>query len=121
LCSLYAFSYSSSLTLSFLFMIRPPPPSTLFPYTMLFRSLGHRDDRADRAGTPDGRVWHRLYRPRGDGQEALEPRQHSHAYRAGRSEEHTSELQSLRHLVCRLLLEKINYLSIILPLHRLTP
>src|SRR2546425_7415237 len=69
-------------------MIRRPPRSTLFPYTTLFRSLvgGHR---AVRRRTPARR--------RNDlcGH-------HSH----GRSEEHTSELQSLAYLVCRLLLEK---------------
>src|SRR5215208_2506787 len=64
-------------------MIRRPPRSTLFPYTTLFRSdrrqLHHRRGHASR-------------RSRGHG--------------AGRSEEHTSELQSRGHLVCRLLLEK---------------
>src|SRR5438552_14063544 len=68
-------------------MIRRPPRSTLFPYTTLFRSgagdLG-RPDRP-RVPVPDGR--------RGGG-------------RGARSEEHTSELQSPDHLVCRLLLEK---------------
>src|ERR1039458_5117632 len=63
-------------------MIRRPPSSTLFPYTTLFRS---------RSG---GAVpW--PYRPAAG---TVRP--------ADRSEEHTSELQSLRHLVCRLLLEK---------------
>src|SRR5262245_65304752 len=66
-------------------MIRRPPRSTLFPYTTLFRS-----DRNPRAGWRRGRV---RAVPR-----ALPSRP--------RSEEHTSELQSLRHLVCRLLLEK---------------
>src|SRR5258705_9016146 len=65
-------------------MIRRPPRSTLFPYTTLFRS-----DRADRRRSPTDR------------DPAL-----ASAWRAPRSEEHTSELQSLRHLVCRLLLEK---------------
>src|SRR5437899_9266745 len=63
-------------------MIRRPPRSTLFPYTTLFRSR--------KAGRSPG--WTKL-RSRAPG-------------RRGRSEEHTSELQSLRHLVCRLLLEK---------------
>src|SRR5947209_13733681 len=69
-------------------MIRPPPRSTLFPYTTLFRSVPAHDHR--------GRGWRglpldrRLHRP--------EP--------ATRSEEHTSELQSRQYLVCRLLLEK---------------
>src|SRR5258705_9941814 len=77
-------------------MIRRPPRSTLFPYTTLFRSLStgrpcreptifaqpcQRDARASE-GCENGRLT--------------------------RSEEHTSELQSLRHLVCRLLLEKKN-------------
>src|SRR5205814_5731153 len=65
-------------------MIRRPPRSTLFPYTTLFRSRrrvpGRREGEADVEAFEVG----------GD----------------GRSEEHTSELQSLRHLVCRLLLEK---------------
>src|SRR5262245_62774023 len=71
-------------------MIRRPPRSTLFPYTTLFRSPDVRRRLAPRvAGL--ARQFDRL----GEG-----PR------RLLRSEEHTSELQSLRHLVCRLLLEK---------------
>src|SRR2546430_11506808 len=70
-------------------MIRRPPRSTLFPYTTLFRS---QDARLLHAGARDvARV--------GAGGE----RQHQHG---GRSEEHTSELQSQSNLVCRLLLEK---------------
>src|SRR5690349_22305645 len=65
-------------------MIRRPPRSTLFPYTTLFRS--HRS--AGRRGAPGRRPPQR------------EPTAHP------RSEEHTSELQSRRDLVCRLLLEK---------------
>src|SRR5205814_8322536 len=72
----------------FFLMIRRPPRSTLFPYTTLFRS--HHDSIAGQAAR------HRPG-PRG-GVGADDPR----------SEEHTSELQSLRHLVCRLLLEKKN-------------
>src|SRR5205809_6231000 len=70
-------------------MIRPPPRSTLFPYTTLFRSLG-----IDPAWLPESR-----------GDLAVSDRLES---RDGeiRSEEHTSELQSRLHLVCRLLLEK---------------
>src|SRR5437899_10207666 len=83
-----------SLSLSFLFfflMIRRPPRSTLFPYTTLFRSCGPRG-----AGTLQRRDGARLHRIGGPDSEL-----------GGiRSEEHTSELQSLRHLVCRLLLEK---------------
>src|SRR2546425_8730324 len=66
-------------------MIRRPPRSTLFPYTTLFRSAGQRLRR-------------------------LEPLRRARVADAGprrqRSEEHTSELQSLAYLVCRLLLEK---------------
>src|SRR5437899_6677851 len=64
-------------------MIRRPPRSTLFPYTTLFRS---------RAAWPRPPHWPR--------------RVAALSGRRSRSEEHTSELQSLRHLVCRLLLEK---------------
>src|SRR5882724_12738684 len=68
----------------FFLMIRRPPRSTLFPYTTLFRSqsveIAPARTRSDRVDWLIGGL--------------------------GRSEEHTSELQSLRHLVCRLLLEK---------------
>src|SRR2546425_1837901 len=76
-------------------MIRRPPRSTLFPYTTLFRS---RPDR--RQQRPDDRQLDR----RGHG-EGRQGRRH-HRRRGQRSEEHTSELQSLAYLVCRLLLEK---------------
>src|SRR2546425_4663587 len=68
-------------------MIRRPPRSTLFPYTTLFRSRARGRSRmlAREPGTVRA-----SFRPRG----------------MGRSEEHTSELQSLAYLVCRLLLEK---------------
>src|SRR2546423_10122931 len=83
-------------------MIRRPPRSTLFPYTTLFRSLINQPWRFRRCRRarcsssflpcsspfPPSPRWER----RGAGQE--------------RSEEHTSELQSLAYLVCRLLLEK---------------
>src|SRR2546425_5495023 len=73
-------------------MIRRPPRSTLFPYTTLFRSLigamavwpARRPSHSARTPTPSGET-------------------------APRSEEHTSELQSLAYLVCRLLLEKKKY------------
>src|SRR4051794_41483147 len=64
-------------------MIRRPPRSTLFPYTTLFRSRS---------------PWRRPSRRAGSGTAACR--------RSSRSEEHTSELQSPVHLVCRLLLEK---------------
>src|SRR2546422_6965281 len=83
-------SANSSFCFFFL-MIRRPPRSTLFPYTTLFRSL-HRRGPA-RAGRMDAGLAH----------DAAEPHR-----RAPRSEEHTSELQSRLHLVCRLLLEKKN-------------
>src|SRR5215475_15160133 len=71
------------LTLSLFFfflMIRRPPRSTLFPYTTLFRSAAERAHQRHRHG--------------------------DRGHEAGRSEEHTSELQSRENLVCRLLLEK---------------
>src|SRR5207248_11327433 len=71
----------------FFLMVRPPPTSTLFPYTTLFRSYRARPARRN------GRAECRL------------PRR-SQSRRGSRSEEHTSELQSPYDLVCRLLLEK---------------
>src|SRR5260370_13113416 len=75
-------------------MIRRPPRSTLFPYTTLFRSNPHSAERHhgnDRPGPRDA-AYSRTTRISGD--------------QVGRSEEHTSELQSHLNLVCRLLLEK---------------
>src|SRR2546422_6612778 len=82
-------------------MIRRPPRSTLFPYTTLFRSREDHRLREARARGVDERWREPRRRPdtRGD-----VPRGALHAAR--RSEEHTSELQSRLHLVCRLLLEK---------------
>src|SRR3712207_8370661 len=99
-------------------MIRRPPRSTLFPYTTLFRSKGHRGERAD-DGVGRGRVALEhldALRP------ALGLRERPQLGAAlgdpavvvavdevcgsPRSEEHTSELQSRQYLVCRLLLEK---------------
>src|SRR5438876_10750064 len=86
----HVLSACNSTSFSFFLMIHPPPRSTLFPYTTLFRSLKFfmrpglsltSPPRPIRAGLP--------IRPK-------------------RSEEHTSELQSPVHLVCRLLLEKKN-------------
>src|SRR5436309_7593112 len=82
-------------------MLRPPPTSTLFPYTTLFRSVKHV----------------RRYVPDADGSVAWELTRQALASVANlavvplqdvlnRSEEHTSELQSRENLVCRLLLEK---------------
>src|SRR5690625_5322475 len=76
------------------FSLAPPPPTpTLFPYTTLFRST--RWSPASRDGrSPAGRERDRAEQASG--------------HLSGRSEEHTSELQSRGHLVCRLLLEKKN-------------
>src|SRR5437899_6875506 len=81
------------------FLTLPPPPrSTLFPYTTLFRSrLRFRIRREVRARSGSDQ-----FRLAG----ALEERESRTSLPSLRSEEHTSELQSLRHLVCRLLLEK---------------
>src|SRR5258708_21821975 len=70
-------------------MIRRPPRSTLFPYTTLFRSAPPAGCRSSSPSAP-----------------ARVPAHSIHRARADRSEEHTSELQSPDHLVCRLLLEK---------------
>src|SRR2546429_4562433 len=79
----------------FFLMIRRPPRSTLFPYTTLFRSM--RESRATRKGERERERqpfrFHRFLHGSPGG-------------RRYRSEEHTSELQSRLHLVCRLLLEK---------------
>src|SRR5438874_10478868 len=86
-------------------MIPRPPTSTLFPYTTLFRSLLDREDSADLLD----RLRHDRALSRTD---RRFPRKgtclaiYSSAVNTQRSEEHTSELQSRRDLVCRLLLEK---------------
>src|SRR5256885_13217977 len=88
---LYSFSlyillhYLSKFLFFFFLMIRRPPRSTLFPYTTLFRSIGSALVEFAEDHLACSRLQHR-----GD----------------GRSEEHTSELQSPCNLVCRLLLEK---------------
>src|SRR5687767_15442344 len=86
-------------------MIRRPPRSTLFPYTTLFRS------RRDRALHRGGRIRIHVRAPPSRGDEARRPgaqgaRRPHDLQLPRRSEEHTSELQSLAYLVCRLLLEK---------------
>src|SRR5262245_63702192 len=79
-------------------MIRPLPTPTLFPYTTLFRSVTARDrDQLDAGMALESG---HLDEPGERGARIPAPSRHR------RSEEHTSELQSLRHLVCRLLLEK---------------
>src|SRR2546422_3456579 len=75
-------------------MIRRPPRSTLFPYTTLFRSYEFGEDRV---ANPEGKA---KFMPEETARAAVD------YLLAHRSEEHTSELQSRLHLVCRLLLEK---------------
>src|SRR3712207_8636192 len=89
-------------------MIRRPPRSTLFPYTTLFRSrvsdgnASQLFDRGEAGGDLGEAVVPERAHPFGDG---------------GRSEEHTSELQSRQYLVCRLLLEKKKCQPSFYPLH----
>src|SRR5688572_31963064 len=93
-------------------MIRRPPRSTLFPYTTLFRSL-LGDDGVGQAGAGEARglgqaaeLDGHLSRP-GQLEDAVHlPGLADEGLVGGRSEEHTSELQSQSNLVCRLLLEK---------------
>src|SRR5258708_39807925 len=92
-------SDASHLTIFFFLMIRRPPRSTLFPYTTLFRSVQSRRARCSQSSTAGAR------RPAG--------------YQ--RSEEHTSELQSPDHLVCRLLLEKKKFVIIFPNLYKDNP
>src|SRR5437762_6390828 len=81
-------------------MLRPPPRSTLFPYTTLFRSSGEKRPaqmcREHHLASSVLSRWRNAYDQRGE--EAFVSK--------ARSEEHTSELQSPMYLVCRLLLEK---------------
>src|SRR2546423_11948605 len=114
-------------------MIRRPPRSTLFPYTTLFRSQRlrqalwrdggeHRsrsgarsgEARRRRDGASGARSGNALVQGIADGAVALLGRG------ADRSEEHTSELQSLAYLVCRLLLDNTN-VPVRIAAHRLTP
>src|SRR3712207_7927944 len=93
-------------------MIRRPPRSTLFPYTTLFRSNSSSSSSGGREMVPErssissslpfsaSRRTLAIFRPGATGRGRFATR------RAGRSEEHTSELQSRQYLVCRLLLEK---------------
>src|SRR3989441_3791013 len=97
-------------------MIRRPPRSTLFPYTTLFRSpvrvhleadgqrRGRRHCRLDHLVQMEGVGPEGLVAERPEAEDVLALRRH--VERRSRSEEHTSELQSLAYLVCRLLLEK---------------
>src|SRR5690625_7475047 len=97
--TLYTRYYNSHVPFSYL-ILRRLPTSTLFPYTTLFRSV---DDAYWRdLGTPESYVRGCADVVRG----AVDAPE-----RPGRSEEHTSELQSRGHLVCRLLLEKKKKIS----------
>src|SRR5687767_15428608 len=93
-------------------MIRRPPRSTLFPYTTLFRSpfgvhreshSGNRVPRLRQVVCPKIPIFQTTLR-KPETREETEDSGHGQGH--GRSEEHTSELQSLAYLVCRLLLEK---------------
>src|SRR2546425_3642475 len=88
-------------------MIRRPPRSTLFPYTTLFRSRrrGVPPGVLVGQGRPQQRFRHRSASQDQAVQVSQQPRFGPHRH-VVRSEEHTSELQSLAYLVCRLLLEK---------------
>src|SRR5438874_5263559 len=77
-------------------MIRRPPRSTLFPYTTLFRSQRQRNSEAQSFLQHKLKIF----------QEEINFHLRIKAMKIDRSEEHTSELQSRRDLVCRLLLEK---------------
>src|SRR2546422_1181785 len=92
----------------FFLMIRRPPRSTLFPYTTLFRSE-HEMQRVlarDALGSEGRDGAQQVRRPPHDLAVRGEVVDEDRGPRAMRSEEHTSELQSRLHLVCRLLLEK---------------
>src|SRR5258708_31183473 len=86
-------------------MIRRPPRSTLFPYTTLFRSQVIRQPRAGAVRSGAGNAVQVLRHLVG-AREHAELVQRCRRTWTARSEEHTSELQSPDHLVCRLLLEK---------------
>src|SRR5258708_26242847 len=91
-------------------MIRRPPRSTLFPYTTLFRSCRARPPRRSSStrGRRRLRGLHPARRPCPRGWHPVGVVLRTARSSAARSEEHTSELQSPDHLVCRLLLEKKN-------------
>src|SRR2546422_9267929 len=91
---LSAYKTSTFFLVFFFLMIRRPPRSTLFPYTTLFRSGGNL------RGRPRHVAIARREKPSPPHRRAVLD------VGEGRSEEHTSELQSRLHLVCRLLLEK---------------
>src|SRR2546430_12540661 len=97
-------------------MIRRPPRSTLFPYTTLFRSapifargsITRRIGRRRREPSPSMVEWNSCPERIPASRRIVVPEFPASSDRRGRSEEHTSELQSQSNLVCRLLLEKKN-------------
>src|SRR5689334_25102384 len=95
------YSYTILIFFFFFLMIRRPPRSTLFPYTTLFRSMFF--GRSNEA--PENKIFHQLDQLVIQ-VHAAESLSESATIISRRSEEHTSELQSQFHLVCRLLLEK---------------
>src|SRR5690348_18366688 len=97
--------HTPTLSLFFFSMLRRPPRSTLFPYTTLFRS--HKDWPPSKASARTAASPDRETRAANEHSAARRARAPRRARPLGhRSEEHTSELQSPVHLVCRLLLEK---------------
>src|SRR5205814_9890182 len=88
------------MSCSFFLLIRRPPRSTLFPYTTLFRSPPCAPAEKEATRPETAKATSRVMEV-SKGAVLTSDSRHS-----DRSEEHTSELQSLRHLVCRLLLEK---------------
>src|SRR5437762_14145309 len=90
----------SAMSTPFFSLMTPPPPrSTLFPYTTLFRSLHVPGRRRLRCQDRERHLLH----------DGLAHARVAHHVPGVRSEEHTSELQSPMYLVCRLLLEKKNF------------
>src|SRR5262249_58981930 len=104
-CSLLPYSPLPRSSIFFFSTIRRPPRSTLFPYTTLFRS----SPRSCNGREPARDVWStpRCSRRAWPGSRGTTRASAARAW-CPRSEEHTSELQSLTNLVCRLLLEKKN-------------
>src|SRR3989441_6509489 len=105
-------SYSIDIFFFFFLMIRRPPRSTLFPYTTLFRSEERKlpAEEARRGGVPREQIERLVHFGRTAPADGA-PEEQLVAIVVARSEEHTSELQSLAYLVCRLLLEKKKYSS----------